>query len=113
MDNSSFNVSSTSTAVNIEAGGFRIYGNKQTTLANEEELTNGLIQLYPNPTEGIFSLNIEAEKIQVFDTAGKLVKQFKGNNQNSYNVSDLKPSLYFVRIQTNKGVSTHQLILSK
>jgi 1,4-alpha-glucan branching enzyme len=110
MDETTFSVSNTATAINVEAGGFRIFGNKPSTLSNEDNLLS-TIQIYPNPAKGVFNLNLPADSVQIFDTTGKLVKQFTQVQDQTYTVSELKPALYFVRIQTTNGVSTQQLVI--
>jgi hypothetical protein len=52
MDNVGFNVSNTNQNVTIEPGGFRIFGNQQSTLNVNQNTISGL-GLYPNPTSGI------------------------------------------------------------
>ena len=111
MDNTTFEVTNTASPISIAAGQFKIYGNKPSTLSIDNELVDGGIQLYPNPTSSIFKLNVQAEKVQIFDVSGKQIKEFIGNENNAYNVSDLIPAMYFVRIQTNNGVNTQRLVI--
>lgn len=110
MDNSTLNVSNTTNAINIEAGGFRVYGNMPSTLAVENtDLENFVI--YPNPTKQIFNLSVKAEQVQIYDVTGKMVAQYAQPDNNVYNIAQLKAGLYFVKIQTNNGTATQQLIV--
>ncbi len=111
MDDTSFNVTNTASPINLEPGEFKIFGNQEVVLAVDTEALQNIITIYPNPASEIFILNTKASKVSVFDLTGKLVKSFNTNANNSYNVSDLSPALYFVRIETNKGISTQRLVI--
>jgi hypothetical protein len=110
MDNSTYNVTSTTNPINIEAGGFRIYGNMPSTLSHEDLLTD-TVKIYPNPAQHSFSISVEVDEVQVYDTTGKLVKTIYSTDDVSFDISDLKPSLYFVKIQTKQGVTTQRLLV--
>lgn len=99
MDNSTINVTNTLSPISIEAGGFRIYGNKVANLAiaNYEGETG--IFLYPNPASNYFTLNTNTTKVQIFSMAGKLVKSFDASHSKDtpFAISDLSKGLYIVK----------------
>jgi glycosidase len=98
MDNSTINVSSTTSPVTIEAGGYRIYGNKPPTLATDKFETMNEVSLYPNPTSDFFIINSYTNKVQIFSITGQLVKTFdKKSNDYQYEISDLKNGVYLVK----------------
>ena len=113
MDNSTFVVSNTTTPINLQPGQFKIYGNKSTTLAVDNDLVKEDLLLFPNPASQSFSINRMVEKVQIFDTSGKLIKQFVDIQNNIYDISDLNPSLYFVKIQMGDSTNTQRLIINK
>lgn len=112
MDNASFNVSNVQAPINIEAGGFRIFGNQPSTLKVNDELeTLANIQIFPNPSKGTFYLNMPVEKVLVYNIAGMLVKSFENVSNLTYDVSNLRTALYFVKIQNNNATSTLKLLI--
>jgi len=100
MDNSSFEVTNTSATISIEAGGFRIYGNKPSTLGTDKFELNGEIYLYPNPASDYFTLNTITSKVEIYSINGQLVKSFNANQlkENQYTISDLNKGIYLVKI---------------
>lgn len=56
------------------------------------------LQLYPNPNQGVFTVQLRAhiEQLFVFDIAGKLIKQMEGNER--YILSDLKAGVYTIKV---------------
>ncbi|WP_310559248.1 alpha-amylase family glycosyl hydrolase [Flavobacterium sp.] len=99
MDNSMVEVTNATATISIEAGGFRIYGNKPSSLGTDTFEVNGEIYLYPNPTTNYFTLNTASSKVEIYSLTGQLVKSFKANQskENQYSISDLKKGIYFVK----------------
>lgn len=110
MDNSTLNVTNTTTAINVEAGGFRVYGNNLPALALENIDTESFV-IYPNPASQVFNLSVKAELVQIYDITGKIVTQYIQPENNVYDIANFNPGLYFVKIQTQNGVATQQLIV--
>jgi Alpha amylase, catalytic domain/Secretion system C-terminal sorting domain len=113
MDNSSFEVTSTTATIAIEAGGFRIYGNKPSTLGTDSFEVNGEIYLYPNPASNYFTLNTITSKVDIYSITGQLVKSFNANQseENQFSISDLKQGIYIVKtITDNKEAKTMKLL---
>ena len=100
MDNSTINVTSNSQNISIEPGGFRVYGNKASTLSSEEFHSNSNLSLYPNPTSGSFSINGQVSKVTIYSITGQLVKSFDTNTSENYqyDVNDLNRGLYLVKM---------------
>jgi hypothetical protein len=99
MDNSTLVVTSTTATIAIEAGGFRIYGNKPSSLGTDKFEVNGEIYLYPNPTADYFTLNTNSSKVEIYSITGQLVKSFdsKQSKDNQFSVRDLNPGIYVVK----------------
>jgi 1,4-alpha-glucan branching enzyme len=100
MDNTPINVTDINAPISIEAGGFRIYGNKTAVLAIENFEGKEKIQLYPNPSPNYFTLNAKVSKVQIYSVLGQIVKSFDGNQtpDYQYKVSDLSKGIYFVKV---------------
>lgn len=112
MDNSSMTVSSTTDPINIEAGGFRIYGNKMATAAIDDELLARSISVFPNPATKSIQINKDIEEINIFDTSGKLLQFFDNYHQNQVlDISALKPAVYFVKLRTSTATLSKKLII--
>lgn len=82
-----------------------------TNLSVDEITLNASnIQLYPNPVHHQFELSAVApiQKVEVYSMLGQLVKSF--NQQNQYDVSDLKNGSYIVKVTTD-GSSESKIIL--
>jgi hypothetical protein len=98
--------------ISIEPGGFRVFGNKPSTLSIDEIDTTDVTNIYPNPSTDYFYISNNVSKVEIFSITGQLVKSFA--NQISgyqYNVSDLKNGMYMVKIvDENNRVKTTKLL---
>lgn len=106
MDNTVLNVTSTTTPINIAAGGFRIYGNQPAaSLANDEFNLAGSIVLYPNPSNDNFSLSEAVKSVELYNVTGQLIKSFKGgfSAQHTFIISDLTSGMYFVKLTNDSN----------
>jgi|GEM_PF-1842317 len=79
-----------------------------------EELNTETLVIYPNPASDVLniSLNQEINKVLVFDYTGNLViSQQADGNAVSINTSHLSTGVYIVRVMTNDGISTKQVVI--
>lgn len=99
MDNTIINVTDVNAPINLPAGEYRIYGNKQANLAIENFEKGNAVSLYPNPVADYFTLNFAASKVQIYSVTGQLVKTYNtnGNADFQFSVSDLTSGLYLVK----------------
>ena len=102
--NTSIEVTNTSSAINIPAGGFRIFGNNPSTLSVNGFENNLNIQVYPNPASTFFQVNTSLEKVSIYDITGKLVNSYKGNFKkgHAFNISNLPKAVYIVKAENDK-----------
>jgi hypothetical protein len=113
MDNTPINVTSTTGPINIEAGGFRVYGNQLPNLSNNEFEPLSKVTLAPNPTSSYFTINSDVTKVEIFSLTGQLVKTFENKLENdSYDISNLNKGVYLVRI-VNEQLNSKTLKLIK
>ena len=87
---------------------------------NETNNKNFNVNIFPNPTEASFILDISSSinkeiVINIYDEIGKSVKSFKrkvftGNNKLELNIDDLKPAIYFVSIKLGNELIHKQII---
>ena len=107
------NTTYSASTINIPAGQFRIFGNQPSTLSIDTFEANESFSIYPNPVNTAFKTNKSLERLQIFDITGKLVKTFNGEftKNDSYDISDLSPSLYLVKIENKNGQTLTSKIL--
>ena len=113
MDNSTINVTSTSQSISIESGGFRVYGNKQSTLSSEDFNALNSQSLFPNPTNGLFTINGQVSKVQIYSITGQLVKSFNNIPAESYqfDINELNRGVYLVKaFDANNSTKTMKII---
>ncbi len=113
MDNTSINVTNISNPITLEAGEFRIFGNQISIVGTTDYEVSELVKIYPNPTSQSFRLTSTCNEVNIFDTQGKLIKEFKGifNKNTAFSVIELSPALYFVKILTDKGAVLKKLVV--
>jgi len=80
---------------------------------NENDIVNkndSKLLLYPNPTTSsiFFKTNVTLDKVQVYDTNGKIVSFTKENN--GINISQLPQGIYFVKFESNGKWLTQKII---
>ncbi|MDF2448542.1 MAG: hypothetical protein K0R26_1046 [Bacteroidota bacterium] len=103
-----------------------IYVNPQTYISvNEMNIQDHFINVFPNPTNEKVTVNYELTKesdvkIELFDVFGKCVRTIMHQkeialNAHSYEfqVSDVSPGLYFIKININGLESTIKLSVNK
>lgn len=74
--------------------------------------TNFNINIYPNPTSSILTINtnnsIDIENLKLYNIQGRLIKTYQ--NTNTIDVSALQSGLYLLNIRSNIGSITKQII---
>ena len=112
MDGTSLEVVATSDKITIESGGFRIYGNKPSSLSTTKYDDLKKVSLYPNPSKNYFKINSNTKTVEVFSITGQLVKSFdKKSSEYEFNISDLNKGIYMVKIlNQDKLESTMKLV---
>ena len=110
MDDSGSTTYNTAT-VTIAPGQFRIFGNAVSTLSTDTFENISDFSIYPNPVNSSFKVNKEINNLHIYDLTGKHIKSFKGNftTSDSFDISDLKQSIYLIKIENKNG----QLLTSK
>ncbi|MAM33922.1 MAG: hypothetical protein CMH28_02480 [Micavibrio sp.] len=77
--------------------------------------------LLPNPASSNFSINVEEplgsriEEIMVYSINGELLRTCQYTQERIFDIQDLKPGLYFVKLETATGKSSHisKLLISR
>ncbi len=111
-NNATINVTDVNAMISLLPGEFKVYGSSQVTLAVGDERLADAVSLYPNPVTDSFKINTEANKVDVYDISGRLVKTFKGRftENKLYPIAELTDGIYLVRITSEVGVLTKKII---
>jgi hypothetical protein len=106
MDNSSVDVTSTSQTFNMEAGGFRVFGNQPSTLSSEDfNAFKTEISIYPNPVKNSFAINQAVSSVEVYTITGQLVASYNSVAANQELLIDgLESGIYLVKIKDQNNL---------
>ncbi len=109
-----FATSSTSTLYGVEMS-FKTLYDASINSINANEIS---MNLYPNPSSGVFNINIEGlssgADIIISDLSGRIVKKQSINgrvNSIMVDLSSSKKGVYFVKIITEKTTTSRKLII--
>ena len=86
---------------------------KRTLSADNFDLNNTYISLYPNPTTGLIKLKysnvLEIQKMNLYQMDGKLIKKSFDELEN-IDISSLSSGSYLLKIKTNSSVFFEKII---
>ena len=72
------------------------------------------VTIYPNPTVDQCTIRLDSSimnEVTVFDLSGKMVRSMKVNDQEvKIDMSQLSSGTYFIRILSDKNVTTHKIV---
>ncbi|MEZ4840534.1 MAG: alpha-amylase family glycosyl hydrolase [Flavobacteriaceae bacterium] len=110
-NNASITVTNTNSLISLQPGEFKIYGSGQVTLAIDEEFLSRF-SIYPNPVEESFRISVPTNEVAIYDISGRLIKSFKGTfiENKDFDISNLKSSIYLVKITSDEGSITRKVI---
>jgi hypothetical protein len=90
---------------------------------NEGETVKGvddiakLIKCYPNPSDGIFSIELSSniDELYIVDIAGKIIRKMNYTNSGSYeiNISDFPSGVYYVKFSISGEWGSERVIIQK
>jgi polyhydroxybutyrate depolymerase len=93
---------------------FSQYTLSQLVSIRETRITEKSFSLFPNPSDGQFSVRFESSthaNIQVFNALGKLVLNETSQSQ-IVNLELLEPGIYFAQVETGEGIFTEKLVVN-
>ncbi len=86
-----------------------------TTPTSTNEVVWEAIEVYPNPSNGIFTVseNNAAARVQIYDLTGKLVRQFDYAADQWYDIRDLQRGAYLVKLVDRQGADMINRLVNK
>ena len=100
----------------VMVNGFQVFGspgNPYTTGINAVNTDKNVINIYPNPTRGMVTIETTADvaqRIQLISMEGKVLRDMRSvNNQTQLDLSELANGVYFLKV----GSEIQKVILSK
>jgi len=72
-------------------------------ISSNEDLEKANVQIYPNPTDGLVSLENSVAEVKVYNNMGQLIS--KATNQNTLDLSGQNSGVYFVHLLNLNGES--------
>ena len=97
--------------------GMRIDDINLTLITNVTDIKSENFKIYPNPSNGIFTINNEQliiNNLTITNITGKIIynSQFSTfNSQFSIDISNQPAGIYFINIKTETGIYTEKLII--
>ena len=112
LSGETLNVTNTSMAIDIPAGGLKIYTDRKiifNTAVDELEV-NTDCEVYPTTTEGrlFIATDSELKAVKIYDLQGALQMQL--SNKKEIDIDQLNNGLYLMEVTTNKAKSVHKII---
>ncbi|MCP4882226.1 MAG: T9SS type A sorting domain-containing protein [Flavobacteriales bacterium] len=103
---------SASIVPNLESS--KSYLTKKQHINNNELLSRIQITIYPNPSNGLFSIESRLNIIQaeIFNIHGQKIQDIKTTN-NSFSIQNLIDGLYFLKIKTDEGSVTKKILKNR
>jgi hypothetical protein len=74
-----------------------------------EQTNTDFVNVYPNPSTGVFHFTEKLIKVSVYNLNGKLIKTF--SQTNSIDLSQLDKGMYVVEMKSDKSTKTDRLII--
>jgi hypothetical protein len=89
-------------------------GLDNVALSSSDFEKNDLLELYPNPSKEYVNYNLpldfDLQKVTIYDTLGKIIKQFDNTYSSRINVSELETGMYFVNFKGEINSITKKFI---
>jgi hypothetical protein len=98
-----------------------IYVVKATSVSEEMSL-NIQMRVYPNPSKGEFTIMLDLERqtegsLTIHDMTGRKVHQLGDNRLRSgeyeIDLTHLSSGVYFIRLESEAGVMTERIVISR
>lgn len=106
MDNNTpVTISSATALMTVNAGKFKVFGNRPSTLSSDDyNAFTPDILLYPNPVKNSFAISQDAAEVAIYTLTGQLVGNYTSvAADQSISIEHLQLGIYLVKIKTTSG----------
>lgn len=115
FSNSTINISNPTANINLQPGEYRLYSTQQLAnpLSNNEVDMRAIsdeITLYPNPSNGQFSLSKDVTNVKVYTISGQRVATFNSSLP-IYDISHLSSGMYIILLENEGDTSMKRLFI--
>lgn len=93
----------------------QIWSTECTKLSNDEFTLKEKTSIYPNPSNGNFTIDFKEYgdySIEIFNTLGQKVFSAKENNKNNIEINNVQKGIYFVRISKNTQSIVEKIVIN-
>lgn len=86
-----------------------------TSPSSTDEPTAVRVKVYPNPSDGLFTIKGDKQisEVQIFSLTGQMVRSFRHNDGQWYNITDLPKGTYLVRLTDRSGQQLTTKLMNK
>lgn len=87
-----------------------------STVGLKDNIANATIRMYPNPNNGVFTLEVnnETADVQISDMLGNIIYNAKhAKGKETLDLSNLANGIYLVKVNSNNNTSSNRLIINK
>lgn len=86
-----------------------------TSPSSTDEPTAVRVKVYPNPSDGLFTIKGDKQinEVQIFSLTGQMVRSFRYNDGQWYNITDLPKGTYLVRLTDRGGQQLTTKLMNK
>ncbi len=111
---SSYSVTVTDNNNCSSVAGLNVRLNTCTGVNEQSSGLDGLVSVYPNPSNGIFTVAMEFDgnkNLQVINALGQVLQELNTlNRDEKINILDLAKGIYFVQIKSDKGLGKYKVV---
>lgn len=89
---------------------------ESSTSVSFPELLNNKIKIYPNPTSGLITIELEDNinsDYYLYDVSGKLIDKSEVLIKKTIDYSHLPNGIYFIKVLTNNNIYTNKIVKCK
>jgi hypothetical protein len=85
----------------------------RTDAVGIDELILSKVSIYPNPTQGLVNITVsQPSNVIIYDVTGKLIATYMIHDNATIELKQ-PVGVYFIKVASSAGISTHRLVIIK